>query len=130
MKAWIVRPAGKVCPVCRVPIHPDQLQRFSLDNPTEPAQARGPAKILGNSDAVPQSRRQIEYSFINAQTMQDVQTMDVYGSYGSKIETLVQHLLYIETTDRGAKSIVFSAWADSLLSRFYFLFVFGCLVCV
>ncbi|KAI1790830.1 SNF2 family N-terminal domain-containing protein, partial [Ganoderma leucocontextum] len=115
MKAWVVRPEGKACPVCRVPIHPDQLQRFSLDNPSEPAQAQAPAKILDTNEVVPHSRREIQYNFINAQTMQDVQSMEVYGSYGSKIETLVQHLFYIETTDPGAKSIVFSAWADSLL---------------
>ncbi|PIL26140.1 hypothetical protein GSI_11895 [Ganoderma sinense ZZ0214-1] len=115
MKAWIVRPAGKACPVCRVPIHPDQLQRFSLDNPSEPAQAQAPAKLLDSNEALPQSRREILYNFVSGQTMQDVQSMEMYGSYGSKIETLVQHLLYIETTDAGAKSIVFSAWADSLL---------------
>ena len=122
MKAWIVRPEGKACPVCRVPIRPDQLQRFSLDNPNDPAQAQAPAKLLDSNEAVPQSRREIQYNFVNPQTMQDVQSMEMYGSYGSKIETLVQHLLYIETTDPGAKSIVFSAWADSLLSR-------SCLFC-
>ena len=125
MKAWIVRPEGKACPVCRVPIRPDQLQRFSLDNPNDPAQAQAPAKLLDSNEAVPQSRREIQYNFVNPQTMQDVQSMEMYGSYGSKIETLVQHLLYIETTDPGAKSIVFSAWADSLLSGSRFLGVWA-----
>ncbi|TBU46840.1 SNF2 family N-terminal domain-containing protein [Dichomitus squalens] len=115
MKAWITRPEGKACPVCRVPINTDQLQRFSIDNLDEPAEARGPAKLLKSNEALPRSRRQIQYNFISAQTLQDIQSMDVYGSYGSKIETLVQHLLYLEVTDPGAKSIVFSAWADSLL---------------
>jgi len=40
--------------------------------------------------------------------------MESNGSYGSKIQALVRHLLYIQFTDPGAKSIVFSAWADSL----------------
>ena len=43
--------------------------------------------------------------------------MECNGSYGSKIETLVQHLLYIQVTEPEAKSIVFSAWADSLHSE-------------
>lgn len=44
--------------------------------------------------------------------------MDSNGSYGSKIQTLVRHLLHIQVVDPGAKSIIFSAWADSLASEF------------
>lgn len=44
--------------------------------------------------------------------------MESNGSYGSKIQTLVRHLLHIQLVDSGAKSIVFSAWADSLASEF------------
>ncbi|KAH0579535.1 hypothetical protein H2248_002389 [Termitomyces sp. 'cryptogamus'] len=40
--------------------------------------------------------------------------MESFGDYGSKIQTLVRHLLYLKLTDPDAKSIVFSAWADSL----------------
>lgn len=43
--------------------------------------------------------------------------MECRGSYGSKIQTLVRHLLHIQNVDPGAKSIVFSAWADSLQSE-------------
>jgi len=44
--------------------------------------------------------------------------MESFGGFGSKIQTLVRHLLYLQITDPGAKSIVFSAWADSLHSTF------------
>ncbi|KAI0702634.1 SNF2 family N-terminal domain-containing protein [Earliella scabrosa] len=114
MKAWIARPEGKACPVCRVPINSDQLQRFTIDNKLEQPSKPSP-KILPNNEVVPRSRREIQYNFISPQTLQDIQAMEAYGSYGSKIETLVRHLLYLEVTDPGAKSIVFSAWADSLL---------------
>jgi E3 ubiquitin-protein ligase SHPRH len=43
--------------------------------------------------------------------------MESLGDFGSKIQTLVRHLLYLQTEDPGAKSIVFSAWADSLHSK-------------
>ena len=116
MKAWLARAGGKACPVCRVPINVDQLQRFSIDNkPGEPPQA--PPKLMSNSEAVPRSRREIQYNFINSQIMQDIQAMESYGSYGSKIETLIRHLLYLDVVDPGTKSIVFSAWADSLMSE-------------
>lgn len=44
--------------------------------------------------------------------------MESFGDFGSKIQTIVRHLLYLQMTDPGAKSIVFSAWADSLHSMF------------
>ncbi|KAI0742548.1 SNF2 family N-terminal domain-containing protein [Daedaleopsis nitida] len=114
MKAWIARPEGKACPVCRVPIHPDQLQRFTVEQkPDEPVAA--PPQILANGEVMPKSRREIQYNYISAQTLRDIQAMESIGSYGSKIETLVRHLLYLDVTDSGSKSIVFSAWADSLL---------------
>ena len=116
MKSWITRPEGKACPVCRVPINPDQLQRFTVDNqPGE--QPKPPPRILDNNEIMPMSRREIQYNFIAPDVLQDVQAMECHGSYGSKIETLVRHLLYLQVTDSGSKSIVFSAWADSLFSK-------------
>jgi E3 ubiquitin-protein ligase SHPRH len=46
-----------------------------------------------------------------------VQQVEALGDYGSKVQTLVKHLLYLQVNDPGAKSIVFSAWADSLYSE-------------
>ncbi|KAI9061801.1 hypothetical protein FKP32DRAFT_1594010 [Trametes sanguinea] len=110
MKAWMNKAGGKACPVCRVPLNIDQLQRFSIDNSSKEL----PPKLLSNNEVVPRSRREIQYNYISPQVMEDIQAMEVYGSYGSKIETLVRHLLYLQVVDPGCKSIVFSAWADSL----------------
>lgn len=122
MKAWVSRSEGKSCPVCRVPINASQLQRFSIDNNKPGEQhAQPPPKILEGNEIMPRSRREIQYSYIDAQTLQDIQAIDLLGSYGSKIETLVKHLLYLNITDPGAKSIVFSAWADSLLSTSFLI---------
>lgn len=43
--------------------------------------------------------------------------METYGDFGSKIQALTRHLAHLKITDPGAKSIVFSAWADSLHSK-------------
>ena len=113
MKTWSSRRDGKSCPVCRMPIVPHQLQRFAVGQKN--AQQDTPPKIM-NNEPVPKSRRQIEYNVIRPSIMETIELMESHGSYGSKIETLVRHLLYIQVTDPGAKSIVFSAWADSLHS--------------
>ncbi|KAH9943662.1 SNF2 family N-terminal domain-containing protein [Amylocystis lapponica] len=112
LKAWLGRQVAKACPVCRVAINTDQLQRFSIDQkPGQPLQV--PARML-HTGPVPKSRREIEYNVIDAQLLEEIQTMESYGSYGSKIQTLIRHLLYLALTDPGSKSIIFSAWADSL----------------
>lgn len=114
MHTWLQRREGKVCPVCRVAIRSDQLQRFAVGVKAETQEA--PPRIVNNEPA-PKSRRHYEYNFIDRTVMKSINMMEAHGSYGSKIETLLRHLLYIQLVDPGAKSIVFSAWADSLLSE-------------
>lgn len=101
--------------VFRVPINIDNLQRFSVqDKDKNKPVASLPEKL--SNEPVPKSRRRIEYNSIRSGLFDEIQSMESHGSYGSKIETLVRHLLYLQLADSGAKSIVFSAFADSLHS--------------
>jgi len=110
MKAWMERREGKACPVCRVPINVDQLQRFSLEgNNTVPQRP-----VIVNGEPVPISHRQIKYNMIDVDVMNRIQDVEMNGSYGTKIEILTRHLLYIQMQEPGAKSVIFSAWSDSL----------------
>ncbi|KAL0952896.1 hypothetical protein HGRIS_007114 [Hohenbuehelia grisea] len=111
LKAWVQRKEGKTCPVCRIPISPSDMQRFVVNDDVavpEPSTSNPEAAI------VPTSRRKIDYNMIDPKLFQNVQTMPSHGDFGSKIQTLVQHLLYLQVHDPGAKSICFSAWQDSL----------------
>ncbi|KAJ7074914.1 SNF2 family N-terminal domain-containing protein [Mycena belliarum] len=111
MKAWVAKKQGSTCPVCRVAIDTQKLERFAVaETPVEPLPTIP-------SEAVPKSRREISYNMIDAQTFREIEDMQSFGDYGNKIQTLVRHLLYLRTVDGGAKSIVFSAWADSLYSK-------------
>lgn len=114
MKAWLLRKEGKTCPVCRVAIHPDQMQRFVIGQKANSMDT--PAKLVNNEPA-PKTKRRIEYNIISPGVFKSIESMECNGSYGSKIQTLVRHLLYLQIIEPGAKSIVFSAWADSLLSE-------------
>lgn len=91
------------------------MQRFVVGQKKEDPTAAQP-KL--NNEPVPKSRRQIEYNLVSEGVLDSVQMMESHGSYGSKIETLIKHLLYVQIVEPGAKSIVFSAWADSLKSEF------------
>ncbi|KAI9456133.1 SNF2 family N-terminal domain-containing protein [Lactarius psammicola] len=90
MKSWLLR-HGKACPVCRFPIHANALQRFSMQKKDSDRAAQPPEKL--QDDFIPKSRRKIEYSTISPGLLAEIDTMERTG---------------------GAKSIVFSAWEDSL----------------
>lgn len=53
----------------------------------------------------------------DSKLFREIESMESFGDFGNKIQTLVRHLLYLQQSDPGAKSIVFSAWADSLHSK-------------
>ncbi|KAG6335414.1 hypothetical protein ID866_3675 [Astraeus odoratus] len=91
--------AHAFCESPSVRLERNELQRFTIQDEVPPPQK----PIMVNGEPVPMSRREIEYNMIESE-----------GSYGNKIQTLVRHLLHIQIVDPGAKSIVFSAWADSL----------------
>jgi len=65
----------------------------------------------------------IHFCTLDSAVFQKIEAMESFGDYGNKIQTLIRHLLYIQQTDPGAKSIVFSAWADSLTSMSFCTFV-------
>ena len=67
------------------------------------------------------------YSGINRVTLNQIKNIDVEGSFGTKIDTLARHLLWIRDNDPGAKSIVFSQFKDFLdvLARAFAKFKIG-----
>jgi hypothetical protein len=67
-------------------------------------------------EPAPKTKRIIEYDSIDPFLFDEIQKVETNGSYGSKIESIVRHLLYIEEKQPGSKSIVFTAWAHSLHS--------------
>lgn len=117
MKSWLERKEGKACPVCRVPISPDQLERFAVADSGSKTPTVVPPRIV-NNEPVPRSRRTIEYNMASSSLTESIDMMESHGSFGSKIQTLVRHLLYLQVSDPGCKTIVFSAWADSLNSKY------------
>ena len=98
-----------------VPINVDKMQRISTSTNGKEREVDVTKQLA--PDDVPSSRRHIKYNAIDESLLEAIQSITSQGSYGSKIDTLIKHLLYLQETDPGAKSIVFSAWSDSLHSK-------------
>lgn len=75
----------------------------------ETHQAASPNQVY-----TPESSTPSIYSDINDNTMKEIKMIDLDGSYGSKIDMIARHLLWIRKWDAGAKSIIFSQFGDFL----------------
>ena len=76
---------------------------------------------------VPRTEEISIYSGISNATLNQIKNIDVEGSFGTKIDTLARHILWIRENDPGAKSIVFSQFRDFLdiLARAFAQFKIG-----
>lgn len=54
------------------------------------------------------------YSDMSESTVREIKMIDLEGSYGTKIDMIARHLLWIRANDPGAKSIIFSQFSDFL----------------
>ena len=103
----------KTCPVCKkrlllrdfhdVSYKPQEL------HVTEEQQNLATLKASG----VAQNRHLI-YSEVDTSTMNEIKSINLDGSYGTKIDMLARHLLWLRQQDKGLKSIIFSQYSDFL----------------
>jgi len=112
----------KTCPVCKrvlssndfhdITYKPRQLraQEEAQSMPSTPEKSEASSS---SSPPVAASRASI-YSDISASTLDAIKAIDLDGSYGTKIDTLARHLVYLRDADPGAKSIIFSQYTDFL----------------
>lgn len=67
------------------------------------------------SEKLTESGQASIYSDIGDSTLCQIKNIDLDGSFGTKIDTLARHILWIRQHDPGAKSIVFSQYKDFLV---------------
>ncbi|KAF1845963.1 ATP-dependent DNA helicase [Cucurbitaria berberidis CBS 394.84] len=107
--------AHRTCPLCKQKLSSSDFKDISF-KPSEvkaqeethesasPTQASTPGSSLSTSI----------YSDISDSTMKEIKMIDLDGSYGTKIDMIARHLIWIRNNDPGAKSIVFSQFGDFL----------------
>ena len=83
-------------------------QTMSRTSPTSPS-----SQISRSSSSSKFTPNTI-YSGISAATLAWIKNIDLNGSFGTKIDTLARHILWLREHDRGAKSIIFSQFRDFL----------------
>lgn len=108
----------KNCPVCK-----RKLQLTDFYNVTlKPIVNDSSVEEHTTEEARSQNDQQSNsiYASITSSTLQRIQAIDLRGSsYGSKVDTLVRHVLHLRKNDPGSKAVIFSQYRDFLdvLSR-------------
>ncbi|KAK5952669.1 hypothetical protein OHC33_006261 [Knufia fluminis] len=103
------------CPVCKRRLQLTDFYDVTY-KPTEPAKesAVEETAVSGPSSSQPTQSNTI-YTTISPTTLSQIKSIELRGSsYGSKVDTLVRHILHLRKADPGSKSIIFSQYRDFL----------------
>ncbi|TKA56565.1 hypothetical protein B0A49_11991, partial [Cryomyces minteri] len=106
----------QTCPVCKKHLRKNDFHPITYKPRT--LRAREENQSTTNSSSSPESvfpSTQLSiYSDMNSAIMREIQSIDIDGSFGIKIDTLARHLLWLRQHDPGSKSVIFSQYRDFL----------------
>ncbi|KAF2876549.1 ATP-dependent DNA helicase [Massariosphaeria phaeospora] len=110
--------AHRTCPLCKKKLRSADLRDINLKPCIRQVQEEGQEVIQGQGNASqlssPSSSNVSIYSDISDSTLKEINMIDLDGSYGTKVDGIARHLLWIRNNDPGAKSIIFSQFGDFL----------------
>lgn len=115
--------ANHNCPVCKKRLHASSMHDITL-KPQElkvhsessgSGSSSSPKTSSKRAQANPASKKSAIYNEFSADKLAEINNIDLDGSaFTTKVDNLVRHLLWLRENDPGAKSIVFSQYADFL----------------
>lgn len=110
----------RTCPMCKKPLKYNDFHQITY-KPQELVAQEEESVIKFDHEHHP---RNAIYSDVSSGVLNQIQNIDLDGSFGTKIDTLARHIMWLREHDPGAKSIVFSQYKNFLtvlqraLSRF------------
>ncbi|KAL5121791.1 hypothetical protein ACEQ8H_000006 [Pleosporales sp. CAS-2024a] len=106
--------AHRTCPMCKQKLNSSDFRDISFKAIEIKAQEEGQESASPGQSASPGSSNTSIYSDMSESMMKEIKMIDLEGSYGTKIDMMTRHLLWIRANDPGAKSIIFSQFGDFL----------------
>ncbi|KAA6416045.1 MAG: SNF2 family helicase [Lasallia pustulata] len=116
--------AHRSCPTCKKHLSRNDFHQITYKpqelTVQEEAQTKG-SEVSMNTSPIS------IYSGISNAVLSQIKNVEVEGSFGTKIDTLARHILFLREHDPGAKSVVFSQFRDFLdvLGRAFAQFKIG-----
>ncbi|KAL3441155.1 SNF2 family N-terminal domain-containing protein [Aspergillus insuetus] len=100
----------RTCPVCKMRLKANDFHQITYKPQEFVVQEEKPSQSL---DLGRQSHNSI-YTDISSGTLHEIKNIDLKDSFGTKIDTLARHILWLREHDPGAQSIVFSQYKSFL----------------
>ncbi|KIW50699.1 hypothetical protein PV05_09487 [Exophiala xenobiotica] len=104
------------CPICKTSLQPNSFHDISYKPAEIAVQAESPSSTPPTTNSPSNSDRshdQSIYSDISTTMLNQIKDIDLRGpSFGSKIDFLCRHLLWLREHDPGCKSIIFSQYRE------------------
>ncbi|KAI7495867.1 hypothetical protein KC367_g7098 [Hortaea werneckii] len=108
----------RTCPVCKRKLVAQDFHNITYKpkeyKAQEEFQSASSSPGSHDSDTSPNKGQSSIYSDVDSKLLDEIKTIDLPSSYGTKIDTLGRHLHWIREHDPGAKSIVFSQYREFL----------------
>ncbi|KAJ4301168.1 hypothetical protein N0V90_003258 [Kalmusia sp. IMI 367209] len=102
------------CPECRTQLTRSDMKEITYNNLLVTAQEEYHDAANDPQASSSSAANTCIYSGIRDSTMNEIKTIKLEESYGSKIDMIARHLLWIRNNDPGAKTIIYSQFADFL----------------
>ncbi|KAL1955051.1 hypothetical protein VTO42DRAFT_342 [Malbranchea cinnamomea] len=105
------------CPTCKNHLGAEDLHQITYKPTDLIVQEENTPHNLEEAHSI----RNLIYSDISAGVLQEIKDIVLNSSFGTKIDTLARHILWLRQHDPGAKSIVFSQYKSflSILERVF-----------
>ncbi len=105
----------RTCPVCKR--HLSLLDFHQITYKSTKINAQEEHHQIHTNPSMPESASSSGvsiYSDISDSTLREIKAIDLSESYGTKIDAITRHVLWLRNNDPGAKSIIFSQYSDFL----------------
>ncbi|KUJ15559.1 uncharacterized protein LY89DRAFT_686279 [Mollisia scopiformis] len=101
------------CPICKKKLSLSDLHEISYKPQELSVETED---VHEHSSPTSKSRKSAIYSEFSKAKLAEIKNieLDGTGSFGTKIDTLARHIIWLRETDPGAKSIIFSQFSDYL----------------
>ena len=97
--------------MCKKPLKPNDFHQITYKPQDLVVQQEDEAPVNVDTERHPKNAI---YSDISSGVLKEIKNIDLDGSFGTKIDTLARHVLWLREHDPGAKSIIFSQYKSFL----------------
>lgn len=103
----------RTCPICKKRLKARDFHQITY-RPEDfvVREEKTPTKIGPEQERLPKNSS--IYTDISSGTLREIKNIDINGFFGTKIDTLARHILWLRVHDPGSKSIVFSQYKGFL----------------